>query len=156
MRGAEWEPVAIFFRSVPQTPQECTRTSISPGPIFGTGTVSTRTSLTPRYTAAFIVAGIKCGGSSTAYCPAMPMKVMLDDHTSSLVSKHVGTAGPAYPAGTCRDNYPAHNAESLLRCFHAILRKTKDNCAHRTAPGELRSNRQSRGGVRPRPEPADG
>ena len=25
MRGAECEPVAIFFRSVPQTPQVCTR-----------------------------------------------------------------------------------------------------------------------------------
>ena len=31
MRGAECEPVAIFFRSVPQMPQVCTRTSISPG-----------------------------------------------------------------------------------------------------------------------------
>ena len=38
------------------------RTNTSPGPMFigvtGTGHVSTRTSLTPRYTAARIVAGI--------------------------------------------------------------------------------------------------
>ena len=38
IRGAECEPVAIFFRSVPQMPQVCTRTRSSPGPIFGTGT----------------------------------------------------------------------------------------------------------------------
>src|SRR5664279_1044083 len=47
IRGAEWEPVAIFFRSVPQMPQVWTRTSISPGPILGTGIVSIRTSLAP-------------------------------------------------------------------------------------------------------------
>ena len=46
--AAEWEPEAIFFRSVPQTPQVCTRRSSSPAPISGTGTVSRRTSLTPR------------------------------------------------------------------------------------------------------------
>ena len=52
MRGAECEPVEIFFRSVPQMPHECTRIRISPRPISGTATVSSRTSLTPRYTAA--------------------------------------------------------------------------------------------------------
>ena len=35
MRGAECEPVWIFFRSVPQIPQVCTRISTSPGPIAG-------------------------------------------------------------------------------------------------------------------------
>src|ERR1017187_7603701 len=58
MRGAEWLPVWIFLRSVPQTPQEATFTSISPGPMAGTGTVSTRMSLMPRYTTAFMSAGI--------------------------------------------------------------------------------------------------
>src|ERR1700722_5325078 len=58
MRGAECDPVAIFLRSVPQTPQVWTRSRISPAPILGTGTVSRRTSLTPRYTAACIVVGI--------------------------------------------------------------------------------------------------
>ncbi len=37
-----------FLRSVPQTPQVATLTSSSPGPIAGTGTVSTRMSLMPR------------------------------------------------------------------------------------------------------------
>ena len=35
MRGAEWEPVWIFFRSVPQMPQVATLISTSPGPIVG-------------------------------------------------------------------------------------------------------------------------
>src|SRR5487761_2380082 len=39
-------------------PHVAMRTSNSPGPIDGTGTVSTRISLTPRYTTACIVAGI--------------------------------------------------------------------------------------------------
>src|SRR6478609_5333953 len=73
MRGAECEPVAIFFRSVPQIPQVCTRRSNSPGPIAGTGTVSRRTSFTPRYTAASMVAGTACSFSSIAICPAMAM-----------------------------------------------------------------------------------
>src|SRR6185312_244379 len=73
MRGAECEPVAIFFRSVPQIPQVCTRKSNSPGPIAGTGTVSRRTSFTPRYTAASMVAGMACLFSSIANCPAMAM-----------------------------------------------------------------------------------
>ena len=47
-------PVEIFFKSVPQIPQVCMRTSISPAPISGTGTVSIRTSFWPRYTAARI------------------------------------------------------------------------------------------------------
>ena len=36
MRGAECDPVEIFFRSVPQMPQQCIRTNSSPGPIPGT------------------------------------------------------------------------------------------------------------------------
>ena len=48
MRGAECEPMWIFFRSVPQMPQVATLISSSPGPIAGTGTVSTRMSLMPR------------------------------------------------------------------------------------------------------------
>src|ERR1051326_8085362 len=79
MGGAEWEPVEIFLRSVPQTPQECTRSSISPGPIVGTGTVSTRTSFMPRYTAACMVVGMDCEGSSTAWESAVAMCVTLDD-----------------------------------------------------------------------------
>src|SRR5882724_1815662 len=55
--GAECEPVAIFFRSVPHMPQVCTRIRTSPGPISGTGTVSRRTSSLPRYTAACMVCG---------------------------------------------------------------------------------------------------
>src|SRR5271157_6429626 len=66
MRGAECEPVAIFFRSVPQIPQVWTRSKISPGPISGTGTSSRRTSFTPRYTAALIVEGISRLSLSTA------------------------------------------------------------------------------------------
>src|SRR5579863_1199213 len=58
MRGAECDPVAIFLRSVPQIPQVCTRRRSSPAPIWGTATVSTRTSPTPRYTAACMVVGI--------------------------------------------------------------------------------------------------
>src|SRR5580704_2418002 len=58
MRGAECDPVAIFLRSVPQMPQVCTLRRSSPAPIRGTGTVSTRTSPTPRYTAACMVVGI--------------------------------------------------------------------------------------------------
>jgi hypothetical protein len=50
--------VAIFFKSVPQMPQVCTRTNNSPAPMPGTGTVSSRTSLRPRYTAACMVAGM--------------------------------------------------------------------------------------------------
>ena len=48
IRGTECEPVAIFFKSVPQIPQVCTRNSNSPAPICGTATVSKRTSFTPR------------------------------------------------------------------------------------------------------------
>ena len=44
MRGAECDPFEIFLRSVPQMPQVCTRTRISPCPIAGTGTSSRRTS----------------------------------------------------------------------------------------------------------------
>src|SRR5260370_214366 len=36
MRGAEWEPGAIFFKSVPQTPHVCTPTRNSPAPVLGT------------------------------------------------------------------------------------------------------------------------
>src|ERR1051326_918033 len=84
MRGAEWEPVEIFLRSLPQTPQECPHNSISPGPILGTGTVSTRTSFMPRYTAACIVVGMDCGGSSTAWESAVAMCVTLDDVSTGL------------------------------------------------------------------------
>src|ERR1700760_1913413 len=58
IRGAECDPVWIFFKSVPQIPQLWTWMRTSPGPMAGTGTVSTRTSFTPRYTAACIFAGI--------------------------------------------------------------------------------------------------
>src|SRR3954469_16373750 len=67
MRGAECEPVDIFFRSVPQMPQVCTRTRSSPGPICGTGTDSTRTSFLPWYTAACMVAGILCTSLRVAF-----------------------------------------------------------------------------------------
>src|SRR5580704_12743225 len=86
MRGAEWEPVEIFFRSVPHTPQEWTRTSISPAPIFGTGTVSRRTSFTPRYTAACMVAGTDCGPNSTTDCPASDIVGILDDAGGGIAS----------------------------------------------------------------------
>ena len=67
MRGAECEPEWIFFRSVPQMPQVSMRTSTSPGPISGTGTVSTRTSFTPWYTAARCVRGT-CPGLRSMFC----------------------------------------------------------------------------------------
>src|SRR5208337_476479 len=70
MRGAEWDPLEIFFRSVPQIPQVWTRTRISPGPISGTGTSSMRTSFTPRYTAACMVEGILCLSLSTVFSTA--------------------------------------------------------------------------------------
>src|SRR5580693_1589122 len=44
--------------SVGHTPHAATFTSNSPGPMRGTGTVSTRRSFTPRYTTARIVFGI--------------------------------------------------------------------------------------------------
>ena len=37
MRGAEWEPLWIFLRSVPQMPQVAILTSSSPGPMRGNG-----------------------------------------------------------------------------------------------------------------------
>src|SRR5579859_6892551 len=79
MRGEECDPVEIFLRSVPQTPHEWTRTSISAGPIWGTGTVSRRMSFTPRYTAASIVAGIERELVSSANCPAIAIVSILND-----------------------------------------------------------------------------
>src|SRR5271169_2338949 len=55
--GAATKPCSIFFRSVPQIPHDATRINTSPGPITGTGTVSTTTFPLPRYTAARIVDG---------------------------------------------------------------------------------------------------
>src|SRR5579863_9915 len=55
--GAGTNPYSIFFRSVPQIPHAATRINTSPGPIAGTGTVSTTTLPLPRYTAARIVDG---------------------------------------------------------------------------------------------------
>jgi hypothetical protein len=68
IRGAECEPVAIFFRSVPQIPQVWTLIRISPGPISGTGTVSSLTSWIPRYTAANMVEGIGCKARFEVNC----------------------------------------------------------------------------------------
>ena len=73
IRGAACEPVWIFFRSVPQIPQVSIRTSTSPVRRripHGTGTVSTRTSFTPRYTAARIVVGIFASSSRHLLHPA--------------------------------------------------------------------------------------
>src|SRR5271157_1847604 len=76
IRGAECDPVAIFFRSVPQMPQVWTRTRISAGPIRGTGMVSTLTSLTPRYTAAAMVGGMACCLKVVPSCAATDMSVL--------------------------------------------------------------------------------
>src|SRR5690242_4816538 len=73
IRGAECEPVAIFLRSVPQIPQVWTWIRISPGPICGTGTVYTRTSFTPRYTAASMVEGIGRKDCFEVSCSAIAM-----------------------------------------------------------------------------------
>src|SRR5438876_4831972 len=70
-RGAECEPVEIFFRSVPHIPQVWTFMISSPGPILGTGMVSRRTSSVPRYIAACIVRGIDWFRSSIAICLAI-------------------------------------------------------------------------------------
>ncbi len=47
MRGGASRLYSIFFRSVWQMPQLSTRTSSSPGPIWGVGTSSTETVLAP-------------------------------------------------------------------------------------------------------------
>src|SRR5215472_856791 len=78
IRGAECEPVEIFFKSVPQIPQVCTRSRTSPRPISGTGTVSKRTSCLPRYTAAFMVVGtMNCSGSTSVFVAVRICKIRL-------------------------------------------------------------------------------
>ncbi len=62
MRGGATVPCWIFLMSVGQTPQTATLTRSSFAPMRGTGTVSRRRSLTPRYTTARMVFGM----SSTA------------------------------------------------------------------------------------------
>src|SRR5882724_7857473 len=61
MRGGASRLYSIFLRSVWQMPQASTRISSSPGPISGTGTDSTSTRDSPRYTAAFIVSELAVG-----------------------------------------------------------------------------------------------
>jgi hypothetical protein len=55
--GGGRRPLSTFFTSVLAMPQAATRTRTSSGPIGGTGTVSTRMSFAPRYTAACMVEG---------------------------------------------------------------------------------------------------
>src|SRR5258706_14617185 len=84
MRGAECEPVAIFLRSVPQMPQVCTRTRISPAAMEGTGTVSIRTSSTPRYTAACMVAAMVALDGRSLSCVGVAMSLISHSLNAAL------------------------------------------------------------------------
>src|SRR5581483_7704242 len=95
MRGAECEPLVIFFTSVPQIPQVWTRTRTSPGPISGIGTFCRRTSFLPKYTAACIVSGSFSGAKNVRACVAngiFCLRALLGPGAHTLATCHRQTA----------------------------------------------------------------